>query len=261
MNNKALRTDWSSRKNKRDNDAVINIRIKPLLNSKEEISMVTLPGPKFIFEEQLIKNNPDNKFVILGVERDEYNNKLANEKSIELMRKYRNCEVAVAPPGLDFRSIISRQYNCSTPAFSNEVVWDVIYADYMGTWNPQSLEDIEIIFNSKNNVLNKLGIFISTYMLARGAGGESGLWGKTKTLGEVHGAPIQIDDDRIYERLHSHKPLSAHVHKLARGIAVYTKKIALSMGSDLHIYAPHVYYSPSAPGREYPEGSFCYYKK
>ena len=256
MNNRGVHTNWAIRKDKRDNDAIINIRLKPLLNEKKQVSMLSLPGPEWIYEEQLIRNNPDNYFVILGVERSSDNNRRALARADELMSMYSNCKLTVAPEKLDFRAIISRAYNCSTPEFSGRTAWDIIYPDYMGLWTNSAMDDVKIIFNSAGNVLSKLGVFITTFGF-RGVGGDAGVWGDAVRFGDMYGKNIQIDDDRLYRRLPDSKKTTTKVHSLAKGIAAYTSKLAEAAGSDLHIYAPHIYYRPDGN----PEGSFCYYKK
>ena len=262
--NNVSEIDWSKRLEKRDNDLYLNKYIKPLMHKKhqdgDKINCLSFPASKWIWERNLAKSFNSNSIHFYGVERNPLVNKSANKTAKYLMssKGKKNYRMTLLPPKVDFAKSICRK--TGVECVDSISGFDIIYADYMGTWSENSILDLKSIFGGKRSILNPFGLLVITLMLSRG---ERTLRSKTLSIANKlkPSDRVKIDDDHWYDRMLSDK-YSEEVHPLAVGISDTVVKIAKANGCLLIPHPVHIYYSPGASPSvmSQPEASFCFSK-
>jgi hypothetical protein len=248
--------DWASpaRKAKRDNDLYINRDLKKLMTYREyknqPVNVLSLPAEKWLWESQLIQNFPNNKINFLGTE----SNPVVYKKSLEVAATINGKNVKTELLPNKWEEVVVRDFN-SRMFNSTNAGFDIIYGDFMGTFNRGIIGYIEELL-SDTEMLKPLGNIIFTFMLARG---WQDIREETIKIGEksAYRHQLYVDDDKMWLR-HTKNNTSDLVHTYALGIMETVVLIAKKFGKVLIPAKPHVYYSPGANGAELPEGSFCF---
>lgn len=256
--------DWSKRTEKRDNDMYLNKYIKPLMHRRSQegkpVNCLSFPAAKWIWETNLARSFSANSISFYGVERSPLVNKAASRtaKSLMASRNKKNYTMTLMPPEIDFAKAICRKTGVDSVDSING--FDIIYADYMGTWSENCILDIQSMLSGSRSILKSFGILVITLMLSRG---EKRLRSKTLALADSMDPSdrVGIDDDHLYDRLLS-DTYSMDVHPLAVGISETIVRTARSLGSVLIPHPVHIYYSPGASPSvmSQPEASFCFTK-
>lgn len=253
--------DWGARQEKRDNDMYLNKYIKPLMHKcqleQRMITCLSLPATEWIWEQNLARAFPNNFIQFYGVERDPVVHVQSQAISDRLMKsqKRTNYRTHLLPNNIDLSKAIQRRTGTQVDSMPG---FDIIYADYMGTWNENTIVDVKNIFNKNSFLLNPFGLLIITLALSRGDKKF-----RETTIEVADRLPqkrrVGVDDDHLYIRKASDK-YSEEVHPLVVGIAETIVKTAWNCGAMITPHPVHIYYSPGASQNvmSQPEASFCF---
>lgn len=248
------RIDWSARKEKRDNDIYLNKELKKLLRYREDINILSLPGEKWLWERQLIQNFPENKFNIVGVESDPHVNE-SSRNFIKLNHKNKRNQIDLLDQKTSWEDVVTRKFNSSL-FDSSTAEFDIIYGDFMGTFNRSIIGHISHMLEDKK-MIKPLGNIIFTFLLGRGL---RDIRKETLEIGRAskYSDLLYFDDDMLWNRYES-KTKSDEVHPYAIGIMETILQLGKKFGKILMPAKPHIYYSPGRDENHLvPEGSFCF---
>jgi hypothetical protein len=234
--------DWSLREDKRENDGQLDIYLKPLFTSgRREFSSLSLPASKWLWERHLIAKHPDLQFSFFGV-----------EKEPELNGRARQVASRVNSKGSSRLMMLSQDKDWSAVLKAPPLPeFDIIYADYMGTWSSPKLEDVMRILEPPT-LLASRGFLILTLGLNR----TNAIQLRTMAIEAGRESALSVWDDRADAREASRRA-SRDVIPYAKGIAEQVAGLAAENGIPLFAYPPHIYYNKGGH-KPLPEGSFCF---
>ena len=241
MSAAATKINWATRKNKRRNDGQLLTYLQPLLTSgRTAVSLLSLPGPGWLWEAALADDCPAMKFTFFGVERNPKLNASARAKARQ-MNQQRGGQVVfeTIPHTMDWSTVIN---NRPMPEF------DIVYADYMGGWSNEKLDEVIDMF-SKPCLIGSKGYFIMTLSLTRNASPM-----RNFAIKDGKKSNILVLDDQ--EDLRPNRSDKVHPH--ARGIAEHVMFAAEQGGYKLSAYPIHIYYNKGFKNDCLPEASFCF---
>jgi hypothetical protein len=219
--------DWAARAAKRRNDGFLDICLSPLFNiPSSTYEVLSLPGPKWLWEQHVAESWPKKFFHFEGVERASALHDRARSYSVALNDM----------PGMNGFFDLLTVRSLKSALKTTKKQYDIIYADYMGAWGMDKLDDVEII--CKRGLLKTFGCLVLTLSLVRNA---SPLFSEVQAYarGDFECAII---DDREHLRALGLLPPSS-VSSMSQGIPHMVTATAASHSMRLEPVAGHVYYN------------------
>lgn len=250
--------NWAKREQKRDNDISLLKYIKEPLSLFSTVNCISLPSHQWIWERMIAAAFPDKTFNFIGVERDRQVNHAGriNAKRLNAV-KNRNYTLEMLPPSISWTNAMKGDF--SSEIVGEDELFQLLYADYMGTWSPDKIEDYESIF-SNDRIFPMFCTCIVTLSLGRNSSplrrDTLDNWSET-----FEAAMIEVLDPNYYNRLRNKNPKSIKVLDMAKSIGAQTKSMAWDNHKKmLRMYPTHIYYTPGKFKDLYtsPEGSYCF---
>lgn len=259
---------WSKATEKRKNDQYLNKFIEPLIayNKRKVIKVLSMPAINWFWEQHLLDSFPENKFEFWGVERDRCKYQLSKAQAEILSKEHkkratfqlvdRACSLSVA-----LESPLKVGLNI-------EDSFDIVYADYMGSWCPKKLKDIHTLY-SNNAYSPRTSIYVMTLGLnVRNSSSfcyNTRMWWSyfQKSLNSKKDLTklsyfVGIDDDHRHQR-YSKPSYSINTHDLVSAIAAKSVEVAQGFNKLIDAHNPHIYYAPRGKiQKALPQASFCF---
>lgn len=246
---------WKQRTDKRMNDLFLNKYFIPIMRSKQEVNVLSMPAARWLWERSLIDFFPDNKFKFLGVERNPEIYSLAKSTAYQLnYQNKKRARFSMAKSVGQLGEAIKRADGTGIPEDS---VFDIIYADYMGTWTRDKLDDIHAIYSNNYNCPRKSTFVMTLSLCTRNT---VDFCNETVRFGQSipDAQKVDIDDDHIHRRI-SKKTYSEDVFPLVQSIAAKVMAVGMEYGKLIKAHPPHIYYGPRGIFVNcLPQVSFCF---
>jgi hypothetical protein len=194
---KRAEIDWTTKDTKRQNDRITNAKMAETLIDKKNINVLSFPAKLWIWERRLAEDfDGQAEFHFVGLEHDpeDYEIQRRNMLSMSLTNATFNTPDH-ASTLMDF---------ASEPWEADP--FDIVYADWMGTWDSKKKEEVRLLF--ENKLIADDGFLQITICVTRG---------NTKDLSELrshleHGGFYELLDfsesdldDKTTTRLHAGK--------------------------------------------------------
>jgi len=155
-----LHANWKAKATKRQNDAEINgLMVREFLK-KERVKCLTFPAQHWVYERNLAEGLPSVSFMFNGVEADEDVHE-SSWKEIEKENAPKNAEFLMT---IKKRSLSQFLGHMDKPWADEK--FDLVYPDWMGTWNFKKKEEIRRMFARR--IFAGSSYLAITLMLARG---------------------------------------------------------------------------------------------
>ncbi len=259
---------WSKAVEKRKNDQYLNKFIEPLAaySKKKTIKVLSMPAINWFWEQHLLSSFPENKFEFWGVEKDRCKYHLSKAQADILSKEYKKRATF---------QLVDRACSLNVALESPEKVgmdiedpFDIVYADYMGSWCPQKLKDVHTLYGS-NIYSPRTSIFVMTLGLnVRNSTAfchDTRMWWSyfQKSLDSVNDQTklsyyVGIDDDHRHQR-YSKPNYSMNTHELVAAIAARSVQVAHGFNKLIDAHNPHIYYAPRGKiQKALPQASFCF---
>lgn len=220
--------NWKIHDNKRVNDLELYRVIGENIYKSKNISMLTLPADKWIFEYNLISSHENIVFDITGLERNKNVFIKSRRKMYALRKELPNNKFKLLNKSvLDYISD-KHQYN-------------IVYTDWMGTWSKEKEAEVYKMFD--NNIFKKNSLLVFTIMLSRG---QPQTLNELKELSEINTISFPFHEHRSGENFAAK----------TRGL---TNKIHL-IGKEYGRYVDILYFG-EYQGKTQPELSFAFIVK
>jgi hypothetical protein len=219
--------DWAARSAKRRNDHFIDMCLSPLLSTpSDKFDVLSLPGGKWLWEQHLAQWWGKKFFHFQGVERFPALRRQAAGFADTLNEL----------PGTNAYHEILEETLWKAALKNTEKQFDIIYADYMGAWGVDKLNDVEII--ADRALLKPFGCLVITLSLARNA---SPLFSEIQAYARGDFECMVVDDRAHLRTLGLMQPSS--VTDMSTGIPRMVVETAAERGLRLEPVMAHIYYN------------------
>lgn len=222
----------------------------PLLSqSATAFDCLSFPASKWIWEQQLAQSFPKHKFWFTGVEINPKVHRRMTRNAERLNNAFSRSTSPTFTP--------SPRQNLKTLLKRGGRFFDIIYADFMGTWSTEKMEDLEELF--AQNALRQHGYLILTFSLMR----DRGRLNKARALAmefSKEGGDITVIDDHSIAKAKGVRTGNSDIPVRCRGIAALVRCMAREIaGIGLTPFPVHIYYNQFAgSAKAHPEVSLCF---